>query len=281
MPHRFLIRLSFLALPLLLLACQREKVTRPAEVDAEGRPVIRTLVDTSKNMRLLADGIDVSHHQGDIDWVKVRAAGKVFAFAKATEGIDYIDPMFATHWPAIREAKISRGAYHFFRPEDDPIAQAKLFIENVELEPGDLAPVLDVELADGQSIETIDAGVRIWIDTIKAHYGVQPILYSNKNFVEREMASGFEDSPLWIADFNEMPPESIGTWSKWTFWQSTEKGEVDGIEALVDLSKFRGSAQEWSAMVVRPKAPPSGTEPTSPLEHRPDQPAAQEQPADQ
>ena len=72
----------------------------------------------------VVQGVDVSHYDGTIDWVKAHASGIDFAFMKATESTDFIDPNFATNWQAAAAAGVIRGAYHFFRPEVDPVAQA-------------------------------------------------------------------------------------------------------------------------------------------------------------
>src|SRR5262249_22791906 len=61
-------------------------------------------------------GIDVSNYQGKIDWQAVKKSGVVFAFAKATEGVDFVDKSFAANFKAMKAAGIIRGAYHFARP---------------------------------------------------------------------------------------------------------------------------------------------------------------------
>ena len=90
-------------------------------------------------------GIDVSYWQGDIDWQKVRDAGVQFAFIKATEGGDHIDPKFLDNWQAAKRAGVARGAYHFMywcRPAHE---QALWFMLNVPGDSDALPPVLDVE----------------------------------------------------------------------------------------------------------------------------------------
>jgi lysozyme len=96
-------------------------------------------------------GIDVSHYQGVVDWQQVAQNGMAFAFAKATEGITYVDPQLAANWDGIRVAGLVRGAYHFFEPNDDAAQQAQHFLSTVQLQPGDLPPVLDVETTGGVS----------------------------------------------------------------------------------------------------------------------------------
>ncbi len=245
-------RTSTRAWPLILalpfLACHQ---STPADsTAAEKPPAVKTLVDTSAGIIMNFEGIDVSHFQGTIDWTKVRASGKAFAFAKATEGVDLVDPTFSTNWAAMREAGIVRGAYHFFEPDDDAEAQANLFIATVELAPGDLPPALDVEVSDGESAAAIEAEVLTWLKAIHAHYGVKPILYSDVTFLQRDLADGFDTYPLWIADYSETAPTSIDSWTKWSFWQYSQDGSVAGIEGKVDLDRYAGTSREWSAMLV-------------------------------
>src|SRR5215472_10861520 len=97
-------------------------------------------------------GIDVSHYQGTIDWASVRTAGIVFAYAKATEGITYTDPLFTNNWSAMKAAGVVRGAYLFFHSNDDPTAEADHYLSVVgTIAPGDLPPMLDVEVTDSQT----------------------------------------------------------------------------------------------------------------------------------
>jgi hypothetical protein len=96
-------------------------------------------------------GIDESHHQGDVDWKKVKGSGVAFAFAKATEGETHADPKFARNWAGMREAGLVRGAYHFGRPGRDPVAQARHFVKTVGAGSGDLQLALDLEKDDDKS----------------------------------------------------------------------------------------------------------------------------------
>ena len=195
-------------------------------------------------------GIDVSHFQGTVDWSKVHGAGKTFAFVKATEGIDLLDSQFATNWEGTQAAGLVRGAYHFFQPGDDPITQAEFFMSNVELAPGDLAPVLDVELSSGVDATTLQANIKTWLETVETAYGVTPILYTDVNFANEFLSSGFGKYPLWIADYEETAPEAVGSWLDWDFWQYSDSGQVDGVDGDVDLDEFQGTVAQWEGLLV-------------------------------
>ena len=196
------------------------------------------------------EGIDVSHYQGNVDWAQVKAAGKVFAFAKATQGSTDVDSMFATNWSAMKEAGIVRGAYHFFQPDEDATAQAEHFIATVKLEAGDLPPVIDIEVAEGSTTQNIDADVKTWLEKVAAAYGVRPIIYSDLSFLQQHLASGFGDYPLWVADYSPNPPDPPESWKKWTFWQYSQSGTVAGIDGDVDLDRYQGTEDEWRSLLV-------------------------------
>ncbi len=199
-------------------------------------------------------GIDVSHHQGDIDWVAVREAGIQFVFAKATEGNTFIDPLFAINWQCLKEAGLYRGAYHFFHPDVDPILQAEHFIANVQLEPGDLPPALDIEVSDGAAVKDIDKNIQIWLDRVTEEYGVRPMIYSGLNFLTANLAEGFGAYPLWIADYVQEIQKIPGDWQTWTLWQNTDNEIVKGIEGPVDRSIHHGPQSRWEHLLV-PLAP--------------------------
>ena len=199
-------------------------------------------------------GIDVSHHQNDIDWTKVKAAGHSFVFIKATEGVDYTDPNFGSYWIGSKEAGLVRGAYHFFHPDDDAKTQAEFFIATVTLQPGDLPPALDVEVAEGVSPAALIDDVKTWLDLVEAAYGVKPIIYSDLHFLQAEVTQNqLKDYPLWLADYTENTPEAPGAWTDWTLWQFSRSGIVDGIDGEVDRTLFRGILEDWEALLIPQK----------------------------
>src|SRR5262245_56356921 len=133
-----------------------------------------TCVDSSATLA----GIDVSTYQGDIDWPAVKAAGIEFAFVRASHGTDE-DVRFATNWAGARDAGIVRGAYQYFHPAQDALAQAELVLTTVgALASRDLPLVLDVEAADDLPPAEVIAAVRIWIERVVAATGRQPIIYT-------------------------------------------------------------------------------------------------------
>ncbi len=204
-------------------------------------------------------GIDVSHHNGIVDWAAVARAGVVFAFAKATEGARLRDRRFPANWAEMREAGILRGAYHFFRPSVDAVIQADHFCDVVgTLGPGDLPPVVDVENTptDGEweEIDTAEervARVEAWVARVRERTGRAPIVYTARSFWRGTLGDSkrLGDLPLWIARWSTKPPVMpTGGWSGWTFWQFGDGGAVAGLEGHVDVDRFNGDGAALRAL---------------------------------
>jgi lysozyme len=180
-------------------------------------------------------GVDVSHYQGEVDWPSVAASGVTFAFIKATDGIDDIDPRFAQNWAGAKAAGIVRGAYHFFRPRLDAQQQAGHFLRVVAMDNLALPPALDVEVTDGLAPLALQTGIRTWLEAVQAAFGCTPIVYTDPSFWRRNVAADFSAYPLWLACY-AAEPEVPATWQAWTFWQHTDRGNVNGISGQVDLN---------------------------------------------
>lgn len=198
-------------------------------------------------------GIDVSHHQGDIQWNKVKATDKQeypirFVFMKATEGGDHKDHRFADNFRQAREVGLVRGAYHFYNPNTDPIRQADFFISQVKLEKGDLAPVLDIERKPRNKAQ-LQADLVKFLNRLEQHYGVKPIIYTSYkyklNYLDTPELSAY---PLWIAHYYV---DTLRYEGPWQFWQHTDYGTVPGIEENVDLNVFNGSWDELQQYTLR------------------------------
>lgn len=187
-------------------------------------------------------GIDVSHHQGIINWEAVKATEKQkypirFAFMKATEGGDYKDRRFAENFRQAREVGLIRGAYHFYNPNSEPIRQADFYISQVKLEKGDLAPVLDIERKPRDKAK-LQADLVKFLNRLEQHYGVKPIIYTSYKYRARYLdAPEFAKYPLWIAHYYV---DSLSYEGPWQFWQHTDYGTVPGIDESVDLNVFNG-----------------------------------------
>lgn len=199
-------------------------------------------------------GIDVSRYQQRIDWEAVKGMniGGIrieFAFIKATEGTGRKDFLFDRNWHHTRKQGITRGAYHFFTPSRDGAAQARHFIRHVQLEPGDLPPVLDVEQSNGVTRAQLQQRVREWLQEVEAAYYVKPILYTNVHFYERYLEGAFDDYPLWVAHYLQPDAPRIGR--DWHFWQHSESGQVNGIKGKVDFNAFSGDSTDFVRLLLK------------------------------
>lgn len=210
-------------------------------------------------------GIDVSKWQGTINWDQVAGSGVRFAFIRVSDGSRYRDGMFSRNWTEARRVGIFRGAYQFFRPAQDVTAQANIMIEALRADGGELAPVIDVEAADGRSASQIAAAVRQWIDLVGAATGRTPIIYTGPYFWRDSVGdANMGSNPLWIAHYGpRCPLISETVWSRWTFWQFTDRGRVPGISGGVDTNYFNGSLDDLRAFadgspVMPPPPPPDG-----------------------
>lgn len=189
-------------------------------------------------------GIDVSHHQQSIDWNKVSDQNIHFAFVKATEGMTHIDTLFCHNWDEINRVGIIRGAYHFYRPKFSAALQAENFIEMVEMQYGDLPPVLDIEVTDDVSEADLLNGVQIWLSMVELKTKMKPIIYTNQNFFNKHLVNHFPDHPIWIARYNSLFNPHLHNKSDWQFWQYGNRGRLDGIIGDVDFNVFQGSLSE-------------------------------------
>lgn len=196
------------------------------------------------------EGVDTSHHNAAVNWTTLQANGVRFAFIKATDGKDYLDPAFADTFRAAREAGVVRGAYHFYETDDDGAAQAEWFIRNVDLQPGDLPPVVDIERITGPVDGDLDTQFQTFLSTLQAHYGQPAIIYTGPNFWDHSMRAHFPDHPLWVAQYGVSAPTLPDGWSAWTFWQYTETWQPPGTVAPIDGSYFNGDAASLQALVV-------------------------------
>ena len=199
-----------------------------------------------------AIGLDVSEFQGKIDWALVETMEThypiEFVFIRATAGNDRVDDRFGENWLGAKNRKIIRGAYHYYRPNENSLEQARLFIKTVQLKKGDLPPVLDIEkLPKGQSLDSLKVGLRRWLNAIEAHYKVKPIIYTGEKYYDDFLKEDFSDYLFWIANYN-FYREKIG--EDWLFWQFTEKASVTGIKGNVDVNIYNGDAEQLRFITV-------------------------------
>lgn len=180
-------------------------------------------------------GIDVSHHQGAIDWPAVHEAGVDFAWIKASEGGDWHDPRFTANWAGAARAGVRRGAYHFFTLCRPGAEQAANFIATVPVDPTALAPVVDLEFvgncARRPSRAEVHRELAAFIALVESHYGKQAILYVITDFDDYYGVTEAFDRRLWLRAL--FHPPAYGA-RDWTIWQASAFRSVSGIEGPTD-----------------------------------------------
>jgi lysozyme len=209
----------------------------------------------------VTEGIDVFDGQGTIDWPSVAAAGVTFAFIKATQGTDNVQATFQLNWAGSQAAGVVRGAYHFFDPTQDGVAQAIHFLSVVgPLAPGDLPPVIDIECPDGAA-DCLYAGAsgaappdaiaaRMWdfIHTVEETTARKPMIYTFGSYFAANGidTTGLASYPLFLAAPSSLACVSVpAPWSAAAAWQYSWTGRVSGIEPPVDRDRIVGATADW------------------------------------
>lgn len=187
-------------------------------------------------------GIDLSAHNGKVDFGQVSDAGIDFVILKASEGSRFRDSRFDENYRMAMDNRLYVGAYHFFRFDVDGVVQARNFMGAVDGKDLSVPLVIDVEEYGNPiffSTEKVVRRLRDMIDELTVNeYPV--MIYTNKDGYAKFVRGNFDDYPLWLCTFSD-PPETI----EWTLWQYSHSGEVDGIKGDVDLNVFYGDEEQW------------------------------------
>jgi lysozyme len=201
-------------------------------------------------------GIDVSHHQGPIDWPRVKDSGQSFVFIKATEGTDFRDVRFQENWRGARATGLVTGAYHFFTFCSPGLLQADHFLEVTrelsEEQPGGhaLPPAVDIEFTGNclswESLTAIRRELGIFVERLQSRTGRQPVLYTTLDCLEELIPPSLYAHPYWLRSLWGEPRVE----ASWQFWQHSALGEVPGVQGPVDLNVFAHSRADWQKLVL-------------------------------
>ena len=195
-------------------------------------------------------GVDVSNHQGDVDWQALAASNVAFAYIKATEGGDFRDKRFQLNWDGARKAGLVRGAYHFFTQCRSGAEQAKNFIATVPREPGVLPPVIDAEhmgpCRTGRIADVVEE-VTAFLNMLESHYGRRPLVYTTSEFDAAYLHGQLIGERFWVRSLF-LPPKFRA--SQWLIWQFHNGGRRAGVNGPVDLNAFRGSRGDFETFAT-------------------------------
>jgi len=252
-------KIIVLSISILLCACQSKVNKTETNLGETNTPKKKEIVHkTIDSLNIKTDiiyGIDISKYQGDeIAFLDKKTDSLQFIICKATEGITYIDPDFKHNWAKISEKNFIRGSYHFYRSNDDPIAQARNYINALTtIQKTDFPPIIDFEeggIDQSQSVTQIQTTLHVFINEIEKKLKRKPIIYTDVNTGNKYLnKTVFSNYPLWIANYNNRDqPELPTAWqgSKWVLWQKSASYKIGATlndfdifnGSLIDLKKF-------------------------------------------
>mgnify|MGYP005837697215 CR=1 FL=1 len=198
-------------------------------------------------------GIDISNHQGKIDWKKLKKENFKFVYIKATEGKDYKDQFFNENWKHAQEIGLHRGAYHFFTFGSTGQEQAKNFVESVPPEKGCLPPVIDLEFGGNSKKvperDKLRKELNDFIKVIQYTYKQDPIIYVTYDAYNSYLEGDYQDKKIWIRDILKYP--RIKDNRDWVIWQYCSRGRVGGVNGPTDLNVFKGSNSELKSLLSK------------------------------
>lgn len=183
-------------------------------------------------------GVDVSHHQGTVDWSEVAGEGMRFAWVKVTEGSTFTDPQAAANWREASRAGLAIGGYHFFGMCGGGAEQGRHFADTLaDLPAGNdvhtLPPALDIELSEecGPERAELLRELRALLTELERRTGEPTLVYVFPDAERRYRIAGALDRPQWVRRLGDRPPAR-----RWTVWQRSMTAEVPGIDGPADLN---------------------------------------------
>jgi len=200
-------------------------------------------------------GIDISHHQGRIDWEQIETQKDkyTFIYIKATEGADFKDSIFSYNFKKAKEKKFIYGAYHYYTLKSNGINQADNFIKTVPADSEALSPAVDLEFCGNSKIrpskEQFLKELYEYLIIIEKHYKKKPILYVTYDFYEYYLTGTYAKYySIWIRDIYKHP--KLKSNQDWLFWQYNSKAHIKGINGFVDLNIFKGSLEDMKRLIA-------------------------------
>lgn len=192
-------------------------------------------------------GIDVSHHQGDIEWEIVASERNIkFAYIKASEGATHQDTRYNYNIAAARNNGIKVGSYHYFHPDVPVGEQAENFLRVTLAQKQDLIPVIDVEQSGELSPQQVCDSIALFASLLQEVFHTPPMIYTHQKFYNKYLQNSFNEYPLWVARYGLFfikPAPQLDDGRIPDVWQYSNRGSIEGISVRVDLNTLCGDFQ--------------------------------------
>lgn len=182
-------------------------------------------------------GIDISRHQGTIAWQTVGRSRMAYCYIKATEGGDWVDPMYQKNLRGCRSQGIKVGSYHFYRPKVSQQKQIENFLLLCNPAVQDLLPMIDIETTGGLKTEEFQDSLKKFLKLFRKVYRVKPLIYTGTNFYNQHLRKQLKRYPLMIAQYSKNEPK-LSDKHKILIWQYTGSGRLRGVNGDIDKSRF-------------------------------------------
>ena len=188
------------------------------------------------------EGIDISHHQIRINWKQVDSKKYKFVIMKATEGKDFLDTDFSYNWINAQLNGFKVGAYHFFSMSSSGKEQAIYYISKVPNIENSLPPVIDIEISSKYLRTEVKKELKDMIEIFEKHYKKRVVLYVTYKTYDAFIKGDFSDNPIWISDKKFYP--SLSDDRKWSIWQYSSRGRINGIYGFTDKNVLNNETVE-------------------------------------
>ena len=210
--------------------------------------------DNKYSNKYVVRGVDVSHHNGTLDWETLKSEGITFAYMKSTEGTSHKDRKYSENYKSSKQTDIKIGTYHFYTFGLDGEKQAQHFIRNSTVDTDDLIPAIDVEHSainkysnDKKYKKKVIAELIKLENEMYDYYGVRPIIYTNRDCYKLYVENNFPDNLIWMSDLLHEPHSKD---SNWVIWQFSHTGNINGIDGDIDLNYFRYSFRQFNHLLM-------------------------------
>lgn len=195
---------------------------------------------------MIANVVDISHHNTVNDFAALKAAGVLGVIHKCTQGANYVDPMYTTRRKLALDAGLLWGAYTFNTGE--PIVlQVKNFIAHAE---PDVQTLMCLDFEDNPASQMSLAQCRQFLTSFNTALGRKAVLYSGnriKDLLGVQIDHWLGSHRLWVPQYGPAA-KTQGSWAgNWWLWQYAENGRLSGTDGAIDLNYYPKTPDKLTA----------------------------------